>query len=128
MPSTKRARVVRRKKKTSVAATKKSSPKRSLLALAARKRSRRLAVRRVSETIEEKIVRKYHELVDKKLQGIATAEELAELEQAKSKMLAIQEEQTAPFESVLEQRHNALMEKLTGLTEELRRFSATSQR
>jgi hypothetical protein len=107
---------------------KKSSPKRRLSALAPRKRPRRLAARRASETVEEKIVRKYHELVDKKLQGTATTEDLAELEQTKSKMLAIQDERMAPFERVLEQRHDAMMEKLTCLTEELRRFSAAVQR
>jgi hypothetical protein len=70
------------------------------------------------------MIREYHRLVDKKLQGIATPQDLAALEQIKSKMQSIADAQTSQFDGILEQRHNAIMEKLSSLTDELRRFSS----
>lgn len=80
--------------------------------------------RRASESAEDSLIREYHRLVDKGLQGIASPEDLAELEQIKSKMQSIADAQTAQFDGILEQRHNAIMEKLSSLTDELRRFSS----
>jgi len=76
------------------------------------------------QAAQDRTISEYHELVDKELQGIATPKDLASLEQIKTKMHAIADEQTAAFDDIAEQRHNALMEKLSSLTNELRRFPA----
>lgn len=127
MALAKRSRTVRGKKKAARAVAKKSSPKRRPVSLAVRKRLRRIAVRRASKAMPDRILREYHMLVDKKLQGIATAGDLADLQQLKVKLQAMQDEQTAEFAGALEQRHNAIIEKLSSLTDELRRYSAAAR-
>ncbi len=127
MPLAKRARSVRRKKKSAPTAAKKSSHKSRFLSLSARKRARSRKVHLSSKAVEDRLIRAYHELVDKKLQGVATASELADLEKTRSKMLAMEDARTSLFEAALEQRHGALMEKLSTLTDELRRFSAAAE-
>ena len=127
MALAKRARTARRKKKPASPEAKKSSHKSRFLSLRDRKRARARTARRPSESSHQKLIREYHELVDKKLQGVATPSELADLEKIKSKMQAIGDAQTSLFEAALEQRHNALMEKLSSLTDELRSFSAAAE-
>jgi transcriptional regulator with XRE-family HTH domain len=81
-----------------------------------------------SPTVEEKQnIRKYHRLADKKLQGNASSRDLEELERIESRMRAIEKGQTSGIEEVLEQRHRAMMEKLTNLTEELRRSTTVTE-
>lgn len=87
-----------------------------------------VTAKRASEAAEDRMIREYHRLVDKRLQGIATPEDLAGLEQIKSKMQSIADAQTSQFEGILELRHNAIMERLASLTEELRRFSPAVER
>jgi len=83
-----------------------------------------ITAQRALGTAEDRMIREYHRLVDKKLQGIATPQDLAGLEQIKNKMQSIADAQTSRFDGILEQRHNAIMEKLSSLTDELRRFSS----
>jgi hypothetical protein len=89
----------------------------------ARAKALGVTAKRASETAEDRTIREYHRLVDRRLQGIATPEDLAGLEQIKIKMQSIADEQTSQFDGILELRHNAIMEKLSSLTDELRRFS-----
>jgi Mg2+ and Co2+ transporter CorA len=86
-----------------------------------------VTARRASESAEDHTIREYHRLVDKRLKGIATPEDLAGLEQVKSKMQSIADAQTSHFDGILQQRHNAIMEKLSSLTDELRRFSSAAE-
>jgi hypothetical protein len=89
----------------------------------ARAKALGVGAQRASGTAKDRMIREYHRLIDKRLQGIATPEDLAGLEQIKSKMQFIADAQTSQFDGILEQRHNAIMEKLSSLTDELRRFS-----
>jgi hypothetical protein len=127
MALAKRVRSVRHKKKSAPTAAKKSSHKSRFLSLGARKRARSHKARLSPKVVEDRLIREYHELVDKKLQGLATPSELAALEKTKSKMHAMEDEQTSLFEVALEQRHNTLMEKLSSLTDELRGFTAAAK-
>ena len=124
MALAKRARPVRRKKKPATA-SKNTVPKRRDLRVG---KSKARASHRGSKTAEDKLVRRFHELVEKELQGIATSRDLSELEQIKAAMRKIEIACTAQFETVLEQRHVGIMKKLDGLTDELRRFSPLAQR
>jgi len=126
MALAKRSRPARRKKKSALS-HKNTVPKRRALAVRARK-SKSSVPRRTSKTVEDKLVRQYHELVEKKLQGIATSKDLAELEQVTTAMSEIERAHTARFEAALDERHAGLMKKLEGLTDELRGFSAAAQR
>ena len=87
-----------------------------------------VAAQRASGTAKDRMIREYHRLVDKRLQGVATPEDLAGLEQIKNKMQSIADAQTSQFDGILELRHNAIMEKLSSLTDELRRFSPAVER
>jgi hypothetical protein len=96
--------------------------------ISARSKTLGVAAQRASEIAEDRMIRENHRLVDKKLQGIATPKDLAGLEQIKSKMRSIADAQTSQFDGILEQRHNSIMEKLSCLTDELRRFSSAVER
>ena len=85
-------------------------------------------VRQSSTAGEKQIIGEYHRLVDRKLQGNASAKDLAELERIEGGMQVIENEQTSGIEEVLEQRHRTMMEKLTNLTEELRRNTTVTER
>ena len=127
MALAKRVRSVRRKKKSAPTEAKKSTHKSRFLSLSARKRARSRAARLSSKIAVDKLIREYHELVDKKLQGTATSEDLAGLAKIKTKMQTIQGAENLQFEAALERRHNTLMEKLSSLTDELRGFTAAAK-
>jgi hypothetical protein len=126
MPLAKRARSVRRKKKSARPA--KNAVSRRRPRLTGVRKPKTSASRHSAKVSQDRLIRQYHELLEKKLQGIATAKESAELEQIKSAMLEIERAHSAPFEVAIEQRHAGIMKKLEDLTDELRRFSAAAQR
>jgi hypothetical protein len=126
MPLAKRARSVRRKKKSTRPA--KNAVSRRRPRLTGVRKPKTSASRQSARVSQDRLIRQYHELIEKKLQGIATAKESAELEQIKSAMLEIERTHSAPFEVAIEKRHVGIMKKLEDLTDELRRFSAAAQR
>ena len=128
MPLAKRARSVRRKKKSDRPAKNAVSRSRRRPRLTGVRKPKTSASRQSARVSQDRLIRQYHELIEKKLQGIATAKESAELEQIKSAMLEIERTHSAPFEVAIEQRHVGIMKKLEDLTDELRRFSAAAQR
>jgi hypothetical protein len=126
MPLAKRARSVRRKKKSAPSAKNAVSKRRTRLTSVGKRKAS--ASRYSSKATQERLIRQYHELLEKKLLGIATAKESAELEHVKTAMREIERAHSAPLEAALEQRHVGIMKKLEDLTDELRRFPAAAQR
>ena len=82
---------------------------------------------RHSESAEKRLVGRYHELADKQLQSTASTKELAELERIEAKLGEIEKAQSAEIDEVQEQRHRAVIERLTNLTSELRKMAASSE-
>jgi hypothetical protein len=95
-------------------------------AMKRRNKQRTEAADRLSVAEDKKILEQYHGLVDKKLQAVATAKDLADLELLENKIQAIEDATSAGFDQILERRHRAMMEKLTVLTDELRKLSASA--
>ena len=89
--------------------------------------SKKRAKVRHSETAEKRLINRYHELADKQLQAMASPKESAELQRIETKLGEIEKVQSAEVEQVQEQRHNAVIEKLTSLTTELRKMAASSE-
>jgi hypothetical protein len=123
MTLVKRSRAARRKKKTE---EKKTAPRKLRTGVGARK-SRPHVARPDAKTTQGRIIGRYHELTDKKLRGTATEADLDKLTKVTAKVEAIESAYAEPFEAAAERRHQALLEKLSALTDELRKFSAAAQ-
>ena len=126
MALVKRSRPTRRKKKSALPSKNTVSKIRTLAART--RKSKAPASRRTPKNTDDKLVRQYHELVEKKLRGIATSNDLAELQQVTAAIQEIERSHTARFEAALDQRHAGMMEKLESLASELRGFSAAARR
>jgi hypothetical protein len=122
MPTAKHSRRVRGKKKSTASPSKRNVSVRT----ASKRRSTRAARLSRKKVAEARWIQQYHELVDKKLLGTATPKDSSDLEQIKLKLGAIVDEHTSGFQAAVERRHSELMEKLTTLTDELRRLPSAS--
>jgi len=81
-----------------------------------------------SQAAQKRLIGMYHRLVDKHLEGTASAKDLAELQSIEGMMQAIEDAQTLRIDEVLEQHHRATIERLTTLISELRRMAGAGER
>ena len=71
-----------------------------------------------------RLLERYHRLVDCQIEGKLTQKDQKELQSVEEKLRAIEDGMTSQAEQLLEQRHRMMMDKLSELADEIRKFSA----
>jgi RNA polymerase sigma-70 factor (ECF subfamily) len=78
-------------------------------------------------TKQERLISRYHYLVDKKIEGGLSPKESVQLEGIEKHLEEMEDAQTSRIEQALEEEHRAMMQKLNDLITELRRITASTE-
>lgn len=76
---------------------------------------------------DDQLLQQYHLLVDKRLNGMLHPQEARELHRIEAELQLFEDAESAKIELGIEQRHQMLMQQLSELTAELRRFNSGEQ-
>jgi hypothetical protein len=74
--------------------------------------------------LDDRLLQRYHLLVDKQLNGPLSKLDEHELQRIEQQIQLFEDAETSEMEKAIERRHRTMMQQLSELTEELRKFSS----